>query len=200
MEHIFKEGQANHPVFILLHGTGGDEKNLLPLGELLDPDAAILSIRGEVSENGMLRFFKRQGEGLYDLEDLEMRGKDLLDFVVSSSEKYNFNLEDAIFVGFSNGSNIAINMLLREDSKVTKGALFAPMYPVDLSDNKKNMEDIQVYLSMGKRDPIVSVNDSENVINLFKERGASVDTFWVGSHELTAETVMQARVWLDSLK
>ena len=65
MQHIFKEGKAGHPVFILLHGTGGDETNLLPLGEVLDSEATVLSIRGDVNENGMLRYFKRQGEGRY---------------------------------------------------------------------------------------------------------------------------------------
>lgn len=199
MQHIFKEGKAGHPVFILLHGTGGDETNLLPLGEVLDSEATVLSIRGDVNENGMLRYFKRQGEGRYDIDDLNQRGEALHKFIVESSEEYNFKLDDAIFVGFSNGSNIALNILLREDSQISKGALFAPMYPVDVSQNTKNMKDVSVYLSMGKNDPIVPLHDSENVIDIFEKRGADVTKFWVNSHELNGDTVMQAKVWLDKV-
>lgn len=197
MKHIFKQGKENSPVFILLHGTGGDEYNLLSLGEALDPNASMLSIRGDVAENGMLRFFKRQAEGLYDVEDLNKRGEALHNFIVEASREYNFNLDDAIFVGFSNGSNIAINILLREDSQINKGALFAPMYPVDLSNNYKDMKDVSVYLSMGKNDPIVPLADSENVINIFKERQADVTQFWVNSHELNAATVIKAKKWVS---
>lgn len=199
MEHIFREGKANHPVFIMLHGTGGNETNLLPLGEILDPEAAILAIRGDVVENGMLRYFKRKEEGVYDVEDLNQRGEALHQFIVDSSKEYNFNLDDAVFVGFSNGSNIAMNILLRDDSQVNKGALFAPMYPVDLSHNTKDMKDVSVYLSMGENDPIVSLNDSKNVIDIFEARGADVTTFWVNSHELNGETAMQAKLWLNKV-
>ncbi len=199
MEHIFREGKANHPVFIMLHGTGGNETNLLPLGDILEPEAAILAIRGDVVENGMLRYFKRKEEGVYDVEDLNQRGEALHQFIVDSSKEYNFNLDDAVFVGFSNGSNIAMNILLREDSQVNKGALFAPMYPVDVSYNTKDMKDVSVYLSMGENDPIVSLNDSENVVDIFETRGAEVTTFWVNSHELNGETAMQAKVWLNKV-
>ena len=197
MKHIFKQGKENSPVFILLHGTGGDEYNLLSLGEALDSNASMLSIRGDVNENGMLRFFKRQGEGLYDVEDLNQRGEALHNFIIEASQEYNFNLDDAIFVGFSNGSNIAMNILLREDSLINKGALFAPMYPVDLSNNHKDMKDVSVYLSMGKNDPIVPLADSENVVNIFKERHANITQFWVNSHELNAATVIEAKKWVS---
>src|SRR5699024_9322945 len=85
MEHLFREGKTNHPVFIMLHGTGGNETNLLPLGEILDPEAAVLAIRGDVVENGMLRYFKRKEEGVYDVEDLNQRGEALHQFIVESS-------------------------------------------------------------------------------------------------------------------
>ena len=112
MEYIFKPGIKGKPVFVLLHGTGGDERDLLPLAEMLDKDYGVLSVRGQEPENGMNRFFKRTGMGQYDLENLDFRGRELLDFVKEQAEKNDFNVEDAIFVGFSNGSNIAINMLL----------------------------------------------------------------------------------------
>ncbi|MBI5975737.1 methylhydroquinone degradation carboxylesterase MhqD [Staphylococcus canis] len=192
MEHIFKKGEAGKPVFVLLHGTGGDEKDLLPLAEVLDPSYGVLSVRGNVSENGMNRFFKRHGEGNYDVEDLEFRGKELLDFLKKASQDYEFNLDDAVLVGFSNGSNIAINMILNEESNFKKALLFAPLYPVDL-DNNKDLSNFTAFLSMGKQDPIVPVSESERVINIFKERGAEVVETWVHSHELTQNAVNEAR-------
>lgn len=199
MIHIYKEGQKGHPVFVLLHGTGGDETHLLSVGDYLDTQATILAVRGNVSENGMLRFFKRKEEGVYDLGDLEQRGKELYHFIESSSYEYGFNLEDVILVGFSNGSNIAINILLQEESQVNKGILFAPMYPVDLSDNHKDLSDGLVYISAGRQDPIVPIEASHEVIDLFQARQAEVTSYWVNSHELTLDTLNQAKNWLKSI-
>lgn len=199
MEHIYQAGQEKQPVLVLLHGTGGDETNLLPLAKTLNPDASVLSIRGSVNENGMLRYFKRKAEGVYDVEDLNQRSAELYTFIEEASQKYNFELEDAVFLGFSNGSNIAINMLLMEESEITKGLLFAPMYPVDVSANTKDMSNVSVYLSMGKADPIVTNDDSENVLEIFNSRGAQVETFWVNGHELTLETVQKAKEWLNQI-
>lgn len=196
MIHIYKEGQENHPVFVLLHGTGGDENNLIPVAEFLDSQASILAIRGNVSENGMLRYFKRKEEGVYDVEDLEFRGKELYNFIKDSSEDYGFSLDDVVLVGFSNGSNIAINMLLQEDSVLKRAALFAPMYPVDLSNNHKDLSGSSVYISAGRRDPIVPLSASEEVFEIFHSRNADVTTFWVNSHELNMDTLSQAKEWL----
>jgi Predicted esterase len=90
-EYIYKEAQPGHPIFILLHGTGGDEQNLLPVAEVLDTEAGVLSIRGNVSENGMNRFFKRHGEGNYDVEDLMRRGQELYEFIEEKAEEHDFH-------------------------------------------------------------------------------------------------------------
>lgn len=199
MIHIYKEGQKGHPVFVLLHGTGGDETNLLSVGDYLDAQATILAVRGNISENGMLRFFKRKEEGVYDLEDLEQKGKELYQFIEGSSHEYGFNLDDVILVGFSNGSNIAINILLQEESSLNKAILFAPMYPVDLSDNHKDLSGGSVYISAGQHDPIVPIEASHEVIDLFQDRQAEVTSYWVNSHELTLDTLNQAKNWLKSV-
>ena len=193
MKHIFKQGAQGKPVFLLLHGTGGDERDLLPLAEMLDPTYSILSVKGEVSENGMARYFKRLGEGQYDLEDLEYRGQELYEFIEGSSKEYGFNLEDVIPVGFSNGSNMAINLILREQTPFQKALLFAPLYPLDLENNHKDLSYFKVFLSMGARDPIVTNAQSERVIEIFKERNATVTEAWVNSHEITQEAVLKAR-------
>lgn len=197
MLHIFKEGKKGGPVFVLLHGTGGTEHDLIPLAEMLNSDYSILSIRGNVQEGGMNRYFKRHGEGQYDMEDLEIRGKELLDFIKESADKYDFNTEDAIPVGFSNGSNIAINIMLREESDIKKALLFAPLYPVDLSGNNKDLSGAEVFLSLGKGDPIVPEDESEKVVEIFKERGADVRHTWVNGHSLPQEVAMEARDWLN---
>lgn len=193
MKHIFKQGEQGKPIFLLLHGTGGDERDLLPLAEMLDPSYNVLSVKGEISENGMARYFKRRAEGDYDLEDLEYRGQELYDFIKESSKEYEFNLEDVIPVGFSNGSNMAINLILRESTPFQKALLFAPLYPLDLQDNQKDLSNFKVFLSMGKQDPIVTQEQSERVIEIFKERGAEVHETWVNSHEITQEAVLAAK-------
>lgn len=197
MEHIFVDGNKER-VLITLHGTGGDAQDIAGLGRAIDEDAAILSVNGQVMEGGMRRFFKRHGEGQYDVEDLNLRGKELLDFLVESSKEYDFKLEDAVLVGFSNGSNIAINMMLRENSPVKNALLFAPLYNVDVDENV-TLENTNVFLSMGEMDPIVPKAASEHVISLFESRGANVETYWVGSHEITMGAINASQTFLSNL-
>ncbi|MEB7657793.1 methylhydroquinone degradation carboxylesterase MhqD [Mammaliicoccus vitulinus] len=193
MNHIFKQGDQGKPIFLLLHGTGGNERDLLPLAEMLNPTYSVLSVKGDVSENGMARYFKRLAEGEYDLEDLEYRGQQLYQFIKESAKEYEFKLEDVIPVGFSNGSNMAINLILREETPFQKALLFAPLYPVDLQNNHKDLSAFKVFLSMGEQDPIVTKAQSEHVIEIFKERNATVSETWVNSHEITQEAVLAAR-------
>lgn len=190
MKHIFKQGK---PVFLLLHGTGGNERDLLPLAEMLDPSYSVLSVKGEVDENGMARYFRRLREGEYDLEDLKFRSQELYDFIEKSAKEYEFNLENLILVGFSNGANMAINLALRDEAPFKKALLFAPLYPLDLKDNHKDLTNFEVFLSMGEQDPIVTLEQSKRVIEIFKERGAKVHETWVNSHEITQEAVIKAR-------
>jgi len=196
--HLFNEGKAGEPVLVLLHGTGADEENLLPVAEVLAPDASVLGIRGNVSENGMNRYFKRHGEGQYDLEDLEKRGQELYEFIETSAEDYDFDLEDVVLLGFSNGSNIGIKMLLSEDTVFNKAMLFAPMYPVDVQ-SEKDLSDADIFLSMGERDPIVPVSESEHVIDIFEKRGANTETTWVNSHEINEDSLRAAKEWLTKV-
>lgn len=197
MEHIFKQGQPDAPTFILLHGTGGDENDLLPLAQVLNADYNVLSIRGEVSENGMNRFFKRHGEGQYDVEDLNYRTDRILAFLSEAAEKYEFDLSKAVPVGFSNGSNIAISMMLRENTTFKKALLYAPLYPIEIITNK-DFSDAQILLSMGENDPIVPLAESKRVIDIFSSRGADVTTVWVNSHELTQSGVVAGQEVLNN--
>ncbi|PIC76078.1 carboxylesterase [Sporosarcina sp. P19] len=196
MKYIYHENKKGAPVFVLLHGTGGTETDLVSLAELLNPEYNVLGIRGNVQENGMNRFFKRHGEGQYDWEDLEFRGNELYAFIEEKAKEYEFKMEDTVLVGFSNGSNIAIQMMLKQPKTFKKAALFAPLYPADVEE-KQDFSDVEVFLSLGEGDPIVPESESKRVINLFKERGANVTTAWVNGHSLTQEVAMQAKNWLN---
>ncbi|MCO4354164.1 alpha/beta hydrolase [Staphylococcus agnetis] len=195
MEHIFKQGQAQAPTFVLLHGTGGNEHDLLPVAELLDPSYHALGVRGNVSENGMNRFFKRHGEGNYDVEDLKFRAHELHQYIQTAAQHYGFDINHVILVGFSNGANIAIELLLNADMPYRKGLLFAPLYPLDV-DTHLDLSQKSVFLSMGENDPIVTVQQSHDVEQLFKQRGAHVTSYWLNSHELTRDAIEAAKATL----
>lgn len=195
--HIFKLGEKNSPVYILLHGTGGNEHSLISLVNAIDENASYLAIRGDVNEFGALRYFKRKAEGVYDLDDLMQRGDKLYRFIIDASKKYNFSLQQVILLGFSNGANIAVN-LLTKGLDIQKGMLFAPMYPVEVSD-RVDLSSVKVYISMGRRDPIVSIEDSEYVVSLFKKRNAHVHEFWVDTHEINYDSVQEAKKWVETI-
>ena len=197
-QYIYNEGQVGEPVFILLHGTGGDETDLLPVAQVLNQNASVLSIRGNVSENGMNRYFKRHGEGQYDVLDLMKRGTELYKFIEDKSKEHDFSLEDAIYLGFSNGSNIAINMLLQANSIVNKAMLYAPMYPVDVAEGL-DLSAGKIFLSMGTNDPIVPKFESDRGIQIFEKLGADVTEFWVNSHELNGDNLLAGKRWLENI-
>ncbi|PIC79369.1 carboxylesterase [Sporosarcina sp. P18a] len=199
MKYIYNEKKKGAPVFVLLHGTGGTETDLISLAELLHPEYNVLGIRGNVQENGMNRFFKRHGEGQYDWEDLEFRGNELYEFIVEKSKEFHFKLEDTVLVGFSNGSNIAIHMMLMQPGTFKKAALFAPLYPADVAETH-DFSDVDIFLSLGEGDPVVPESESKRVIRIFEERGAQVTTAWVKGHSLTQEVAQQAKNWLNSTR
>lgn|SRR5699024_5993399 len=196
MEYIYKENKKDAPVFVLLHGTGGSETDLLPLAQVLAPDYNVLSVRGEVKENGMNRFFRRLGEGNYDWEDLEVRSEALVNFIKDKSQEHDFSLEDVIFVGFSNGSNIAMHMMINHPETFKKAMLFAPLYPKNLEENI-DFSKAEIFLSLGKGDPIVPEEQSKHVIDIFEDGNADVTSIWVNGHSLPSEAVEQGRTWLN---
>lgn len=197
MKYIYQEKKKGASVFVLLHGTGGKETDLISLAAFLNPDYNLLGIRGQVQENGMNRFFKRHAEGIYDWEDVEFRAKELFNFILEKSKEYDFKLEDVVLVGFSNGSNIALKMMLQEPDAFNRAALFAPMYPAEVTE-QQDFSKVKVFLSLGRADPVVPESESERVIQIFKDRGANVTTTWVDGHRLTEEAAMVAKSWLNN--
>ena len=174
--------------FLLLHGTGGNEKDLIPLAYELDQRAAILSSRGKVLENSIApRLFRRLAEGVFDIEDLKFRTNELANFVNDASKAYGFDLQRIIAIGYSNGANIAASILLLRPEILSAAILFramVPLVPKTLPDLSKK----HIFMSSGVYDPIVSKQEAENLFGLFKKTGAKVSLSWQESgHELTTE-------------
>jgi len=183
--------------FILLHGTGGNEDDLIPVGQMLSSSASLLSPRGKVLENGMPRFFKRLAEGVFDMEDLKFRTKELADFVKDASNTYSFNLNKTIAVGFSNGANIAASLLLSYPETIKGAILFRAMIPF-IPENMLDLSDKKVILSAGTFDPIVSKSQIEGLLNIFQKSGADVTLKWQQSgHNLTQKDIFDAKEWLE---
>ena len=180
---------------LLLHGTGGTEHDLLPLAAELLPSAAVLAVRGNVLEGPMPRFFRRLAEGVFDLEDLALRTKQLAAFVRAASEQYGFALDRLTAIGFSNGANIAASVLLDEPGVIRRAVLFRAMLPREVE--RPRSSGARVYLGAGRRDPIVPVASVERLATLLRAGGAEVTLDWrEAGHGLTPEDVKQAKRWL----
>jgi predicted esterase len=195
-----KQGAQSFTTLLLLHGTGGNEQDLIPLAYELDKRAAILSPRGKVLENGVTpRFFRRLAEGVFDLDDLKFRTNELADFVIDASKTYGFNLRHVIAVGYSNGANIAASMLLLRPEILSSAILFRAMVPL-VPESLPDLSGKHIFMSSGLYDPIVSKQEAEKLSSLFKNVGAKVSFNWQESgHELTIEDIRKAREWLLSM-
>jgi phospholipase/carboxylesterase len=182
---------------LLLHGTGGNEDDLLQLGRELDPNAQLLSPRGKILEGGRIpRFFRRLAEGVFDIEDLKFRTHELVGFVEKASRIYGFDSRKVIAVGYSNGANIAASMLLLKPQTLSGAILFRAMVPL-VPDNLPDLSDKRIFMSSGLRDPIATRQEAETLSGLFKQAHAVVDLQWQNSgHELTQDDVHAAKQWL----
>jgi len=185
---------------VLLHGTGGDENDLIQLGQMLAPDAGLLSPRGTVLENGAPRFFRRLAEGVFDIDDLHARTKDLIAFVAAAAEEYDYDPEQVVAVGFSNGANIAGSVLLTDPDVFAEAILFRPMVPF-VPDQALNLTDKRIFIGAGKGDPIVPPDHPERLADLLRVFGADVTLSWQpGSHALARSDVATAYEWLEAGK
>ena len=190
--------QASLPPLLLLHGTGGDENDLVPLGERLSPGAALLSPRGKVLENGMPRFFRRLAEGVFDQADLKLRTAELADFIAATREQYD--IEAPVAVGFSNGANIAASLLLTKPD-ILRGAVllramlpFEPPSPPDLSGKP-------VLLLSGANDPMISAAGRDRLVAVLQAAGAAlIHKVLPTGHNLTQNDLTTAGYWLEQLQ
>jgi phospholipase/carboxylesterase len=173
--HVFQpaEADAAGPPLLLLHGTGGNEYDLLPLRDHLSPGAAVLSVRGTVLENGMPRFFRRISEGVFDEDDLRRRADDLAEFVVTASAAYGIEERSLVAVGFSNGANIASAMLLQRPELLAAAVLLAAMIPY-AEPPAADLTGAMVIISNGDRDPMIKSGVTQQLADQLRKRGAEV--------------------------
>lgn len=194
-----KEAKAKTPLatLLLLHGTGGNEEDMIPLGHEIAPEAAILSPRGKVLEAGMPRFFRRLAEGVFDIEDLKFRTNELADFIENASKLYSFDLEYMIAVGYSNGANIASSLLLLRPEILSAAILFRPMVPF-IPNTLQNLISKNILICAGEWDPIVPRQNTEKLLDIFKKAHTNVSIYWQKSgHELGQEEILTAKEWLS---
>lgn len=192
-----RDNQSGALTLLLLHGTGGNEDDLIQVGQMISPYASLLSPRGKVLENGMPRFFKRLAEGVFDMEDLKRRTRELADFVKEASNIYSFDLNKTIAVGFSNGANIATSLLLSYPETLMGAILFRAMVPF-IPNSPIDLSDKNVLLSAGMFDPIVSESQTQSLFDILEKSGSNTTLKWQQSgHNLTELDILDAKEWIS---
>jgi phospholipase/carboxylesterase len=195
MKHIFQKGKNSKPVLLLLHGTGGTENDLIPLAQKIDGEASILSVRGNVLENGMPRFFRRLAEGVFDEEDLVFRTQELHAFLDEAAVKYDFDRNNIVALGYSNGANIAGSLLFHYKHALKGALLLHPMVPrrgIELPD----MTNVPVFISAGTNDPICPPEETNDLFKLLQTAKANVHLHWENyGHQLTYPELDAAKAW-----
>jgi predicted esterase len=195
-EHVFRApANAQEQTLLLLHGTGGTENDLIPLGESLAPGAALISPRGKVLEGDMPRFFRRLAEGVFDLDDLRFRTHELAVFVAAAAEHYGFDGTRVVAVGFSNGANIAASMLLLEPGVLAGAILFRAMVPI-VPNPLPSLAGTPVFMSNGRTDSLIPAAEAGRLASLLRQAGADLTLEWQPSgHQLTRQDLVQAQRW-----
>lgn len=193
---VFVGGRPDRPALLLLHGTGGDESDLIPLGQAIAPGWSLLSVRGKVLENGMPRFFRRLAEGIFDQEDLVFRTNELADFIVEAKTHYKLGERKVFALGFSNGANIAASTLLLRPEVLDGAVLLRAMVPFQ-PRKRPDLSGKNVLMIAGLMDPIVPIENAKTLAGILQDAGAAV-TFMAkpASHNLSASEPNEIERWL----
>jgi phospholipase/carboxylesterase len=195
--HRFEPGaRPTSPPLIVLHGTGGDENDLLPLGRMIAPGAPLLSPRGKVLEHGMPRFFRRLAEGVFDEKDVRARAHDLADFIAAAREHYG--IAAPVALGYSNGANVAAAVMLLRPEALAGGILLRAMAPLARVDTTGALSGKAVLIVSGANDPMIQPAAAARLKSILETSGADVDhRILPGGHELSQADVTLARAWLE---
>lgn len=194
MKHIFIKGMSSR-TFVLLHGTGGNEHDLLEIGKFLDPNANLLGIRGNVVENGMPRFFKRLGMGVFDIENLKEETNNLIDFIEKAIVDYHLNRDELIILGYSNGANIMASMLYNDKFNYSKLIMLHPMRPFkELEMPNRNT---RIFIGYGKTDRMISPTEALGLIKLINNAKIPLQVFESpGGHEITINELNAVKAYI----
>jgi predicted esterase len=197
--HRFVPSPSGSPLtLLLLHGTGGNENDLLHLGRELSPGAALLSPRGRVLENGMPRFFRRLAEGVFDIQDLTDQTHALARFVEGASKAYGFRPDRVVAVGYSNGANIAGSALILHPESLAGAVLFRPMVPF-MPESPPRLSRKPILILAGARDDLVPQRETERLASLLKRAGADVTLSWaIATHAIAGDEVTAGKAWLSA--
>lgn len=199
-EYVPASDGGSSAVLLLLHGTGGDEHDLVPLGQALSSGAALISPRGKVLEQGMPRFFRRVSEGVFDLDDLRRRTAELGEFARAATKTHGLDADRLVAVGFSNGANIAASLLLSQPTVLRGAVLYRAMVPFE-PDTRGDLSGRGVLISAGSADPLIPRTGTERLSELLQERGASVEVEWQrAGHGLVQADVTAGQRWLAAFE
>ena len=193
-------GNPEAYTLVLLHGTGGDERDLIPLAKNFGNQFNILSLRGNVSENGMPRFFKRLGMGVFDEDDLKFRTHEMVGFIKEIAPKEGFDSTKLIALGYSNGANIAGSTLILYPNFLSGAILFRPMLPYKQMPNFKTKKNVSVFLSSGISDSMVSSSEIKFYKELLDKNNFATELHQLNvGHNLTQEDILLAIKWTQNL-
>lgn len=195
--HVFQPGLQNQTL-LLLHGTGGTEQEMLVMGKTLNPTANLLSVRGKVIEHGMARFFTRISPGVFNPEEIRVRSHELSAFIKAASSHYNFKLSELIPIGYSNGANIILSLLLTEPALFSKAVLLRPMC-VFRPTVLPSLINTSLFVATGEKDRVVSEHENAQLLALLQDTGATVSVYKNPEHHnLTSSDIEKAGEWLSN--
>lgn len=193
MIHIFNKG-ASGSTILLLHGTGANEHDLLDIAKMVAPNDNVLSVRGNVLENGMPRFFERLSMGVFNQESLEKETEYLVNFVKQSAEKYGFDLNKLNVLGYSNGANIAVNIIFNHKNFFNKAVLLKPVIPND--EVLVDATTTKVFIGAGSNDPLTTVETTNKLNDILSKISKNVELkFYSYGHSLSMEEITDATNW-----
>lgn len=202
MKHLYIKSRKENAkeTLILFHGTGGRETDLLDVATTVNSEANILSLRGDVDESGQTRFFKRLTPKQYDEESLKEEGDKIYAELKKLSAEYNFELEKAVLIGYSNGANIGAYLLLNYDLNVKGAMLMHSAYRSD-TIGKSMLFDTEVLLTAGAQDMVATAGEAYTLKNKLENKGAKVSIKLTdGAHEISPMELMEGHIWYMPIK
>ena len=196
MIHIYKDKGSNKTL-IMLHGTGGNEHQMIPLAERIDPTANILSIRGNINENGMNRYFRRFKMGSYDIENYLHETDILINTILNLSKEYNFDLENTTAIGFSNGANIALGVI-QANPVVKNYILLSPDY-INKDRDFNNLDNKNIFISTADNDPYVNNLNMETLIRRLTNQNSNLKVIKTSGHEINNVVLSELIKWYNNI-
>ena len=196
MIHIYKDKGSNKTL-IMLHGTGGNEHQMIPLAERIDPTANILSIRGNINENGMNRYFRRFKMGSYDIENYLHETDILINTILNLSKEYNFHLENTTAIGFSNGANIALGVI-QANPVVKNYILLSPDY-INKDRDFNNLDNKNIFISTADNDPYVNNLNMETLIMRLTNQNSNLKVIKTSGHEINNVVLSELIKWYNNI-